>query len=57
MEERDRDIVKMNQDLALVNEMFKYAIFLTFIVCVCVFCAVCLLFSFSLFFGVDYFIF
>ena len=26
MEERERDILKMNQDLALVNEMFKYDI-------------------------------
>jgi hypothetical protein len=27
MEERDRDIKKMNQDLLLVNEMFRYAIY------------------------------
>jgi hypothetical protein len=27
MEERDRDIKKMNQDLLLVNEMFRYVIY------------------------------
>lgn len=33
MEERDRDIVKMNQDLALVNEMFKWVLCVFVVFC------------------------